>query len=154
MAALGQIKENNMNNSDINLHHANSSLHRLKGLHASFIQEINKTQAGQGETFLVEASIEAIVVKVFDYEFRAIPRLVLTVNEDALSFFVEHVFEYISQKDPVEVARFYLASDGVVVNSTDANEKIFEFNNMYVNKEIGQFVSQSALMSEVFQPAR
>ena len=142
-----------MSSADVDLYSANNRFQEIVDLHESFVEKISSSQAGRGAIFSVEVSIESIVVKVFGYEFKSYPRVVRSPQEDVVSFYMEYIFECTLEEETVEVARFYLAPGGFIVDSTETNGKIFEYNNMYVQNEIGRFVAQSSLMSALFKPA-
>ncbi|WP_019604542.1 hypothetical protein [Teredinibacter turnerae] len=140
-----------MDEISLNLHTANSRYDDILLIHKSFIEHINESCSNGGEFISLHASEGVISIECFGYEYKATPKYVYKSTRNK-SFYVEYVFKCEVGEEFVEVWRCYLNDEGVVVNSIEENERVFEFNNMYVKSKLAKLVANAALASKLFKP--
>ncbi|CAM0557915.1 hypothetical protein EHLJMEHL_03006 [Vreelandella titanicae] len=96
-------------------------------------------------------SIEDGVISVdcFGTAISAVPR---TVSDGASRFAIEYVFYNGEAKKSEEVWRFYLTSEGYLVNTLERQDSICDFDNRFIAKYICLSVLSNALDSSMFLP--
>jgi hypothetical protein len=140
-----------MNNSmGLRVGNAHNRINNLRETWQIFLDHLKQNTDLDSVPSNINVEDEVISVDCFGKQVSAYPR---TVSDGNGGFAIEYVFYTDEDEGSEEIWRFYLTSNGQLVDAVDQAGIICDFNNRHAAKNICLYVLSNALESSIFRPS-
>lgn len=128
---------------------ANTNLDTIKKLNTQFFEFVASTALTIPHPVTLKIENQKLVVDFFDFKATASPRYVVIFDQKTPVFFAEYVF--LTTFEDKEVCRFYLTSNGKIIENLENISSICDYNDVNLVGKICNHILISGLLSQIFQ---
>ncbi len=132
----------------IKIANSQNGINTVRETNTQFLGHIAEQDAPQDIPAEININDEALSIDCFGYKANSKQKIVKSQDDN---FYYEYIFIVFINDLEIEVYRFYLDSTGNLLSSIDPEEKICDYLNRYISKEICGRVVLGALDSKLFQ---
>ena len=133
----------------IDISNANKAIGTIEKLNLVFLDHCEMHATSKEFSTALKLADNMISIDAFGNLANAKGRRVRSPSGE---FFFEYIFRVAVEECGVEIWRFYLTSNGLIVRDLETQSNVCDYNNIYIAKHLCGNVLAGVLQSNIFSP--